>query len=224
MGYCCDCCGVEVFDYPVRRLCEPCEQGMTKNVAYICDKCGRATLTEGLCLACKSLPPVFEKGVSPFVYHNTVAGMINRMKTTAPYLAHYFGEKIVDLLRKKGNAEDCVVTFVPLGKERLRQRGYNQAELLAETVADGLGLPLCETMVCVGEKGMQKHLSAAVRAKNVQGMYRVTDRKAVKGKTVFLIDDVMTTGATGNECAARLKKAGANKVYFVTAASLPERR
>ena len=120
--------------------------------------------------------------------------------------------------------EGMVVTFVPLFKGRRQSRGYDQAEKLAKVVAEKLHLPLEETLVCVGVKEKQKELGYAERKKNVAGNYRVVEKKKVKDKAYLLVDDIMTTGATGSECAERLKKAGAKAVYFLTAAALPERK
>ncbi|MBR2903228.1 MAG: ComF family protein [Clostridia bacterium] len=224
-GYTCDLCGAELFSYPQPRLCEACEKSLLSNGNHRCDVCGRATVTEGVCLICKRALPAFDKGCSPLVYHGDTAGAINRLKKDNAYLALTFAEKMAERVRQEGwDLAEAVVTFVPLSKEKRRIRGYDQAEELAKAVAKFLALPMRDVFVCTGKKDAQKELSPLERRKNVEGIYRVVERKAVKGKSVLLVDDIMTTGATGSECASRLKRAGADKVYFVTAASLPERK
>ena len=69
----------------------------------------------------------------------------------------------------------------------------------------------------------QKNMTGKERSENVKGAYRVVKRKAVRDRTIYLIDDIMTTGATGSECARVLKNAGAKEVIFVTVCSLKER-
>jgi ComF family protein len=120
--------------------------------------------------------------------------------------------------------ENATVTFVPLHKDRKKTRGYDQAEKLAQVVAKKLSLPLEETLTCVGKKEKQKELTLSERRKNVSGVYCVIEKKNVQDKTYLLVDDIMTTGATGSACARVLKNAGANKVIFLTAVSLDERK
>ena len=222
IGYTCDNCEAEVFDYPAVRLCQACRSALIKNDKYTCEKCGRPTVTEGICLNCKSVLPAFDKGISPFAYHGEVAGLINRFKDGKAYLAITLGEYMADKAKVAGEVD--AVAFVPQEEKRKRARGYDQAELLAEEIANRLSLPLITPLTCLGKKEQQKELSIAERIKNVEGMYRVTDRKVVKDKRILLVDDIMTTGATGSECASRLKRAGAKAVYFLTAVSLPERK
>ncbi|MBQ9118208.1 MAG: ComF family protein [Clostridia bacterium] len=225
VGYTCDVCDGEIFDYPVSRLCADCKKSLVENDGLACPKCGRATVTEGVCLNCKKKLPLFDKGLSPYVYFDEVAGVINRLKSGRPYLSRFLGEQMADrFLKEETPTENTVVVYVPLHREKRLSRGYDQAEKLAKVVADRLRLPLIPALVCVGKKEAQKELSLTERQKNVAGTYRVKVRKAVKDKRVLLIDDVMTTGATGSECADRLKRAGAAEVYFLTAASLPERK
>lgn len=223
-SYTCDLCGTEVFSYPVPRICGECESALSGEY-FTCDKCGRPSVTQGLCLNCKSQVPEFDKGISAFAYHGLAARALNRLKEGEPHLAAFFGEKMSEAVVKSGLAvENATITFVPLHKDRKKTRGYDQAEKLAQVVAKKLSLPLEETLTCVGKKEKQKELTLSERRKNVSGVYRVIEKKNAQDKTYLLVDDIMTTGATGSECAARLKKAGAKSVYFLTVAALPERK
>ncbi|MBQ8428466.1 MAG: ComF family protein [Clostridia bacterium] len=225
VGYTCDVCGGEVFDYPTPRLCTDCQAVLIKNERFACEKCGRAAVTEGICAACKAEMPAFDKGFSPYVYHGEVAGVVNRLKRGEAFLSLFFAEEMAKKIMQSGiDLNGAVVTFVPLDNRKRRTRGYDQAEKLAKEIAKLTGLPMEKLLLCLGKSEQQKELTRLERRKNVEGMYRVVERKRAKGKTVLLVDDIMTTGATGNECAVRLKKAGADKVYFVTAAALPERK
>lgn len=238
-GYTCDACGAELFDYPTHRLCERCEASMRLNDGRTCEKCGRKTLAEGICLSCKSRAPRFTKGFSPFVYRGESAAFVNRIKSGNPTLALYFAEKMAEYLMenfaeiasfKEENGNALMIIPVPLTKARLRERGYNQAFLLAERVYDvlnekGFSAELYEKVLeKQRDTAQQKHMSYASRMENVAGAYHIHDRKSCRGKTVVLIDDILTTGATGSECASRLLSAGAERVLFLVGAALPEKK
>ena len=107
-----------------------------------------------------------------------------------------------------------VISWVPLSKKRLRKRGYNQAQLLAETVSRELDIPAEATLVKTVDNPTQSGTkNAGERAKNVRGVYSTEDPKNIRGKAVLLIDDVVTTGSTLSECAKTLVNDGALYVY-----------
>ncbi len=225
-GHTCDGCGREVFNYPKNRLCFDCESALSRNFDHTCDKCGRKTHTDGVCLACKNDLPQFTKGYSPFVYGGVVASLVNRLKNGDRYLANLLGEEMANYLRPHIEEKDeWLVISVPLTKDRQETRGYNQAEELAKCVAKNLGLEHdSEVLVKTRDAISQKYLSKKERMENVKGSYRVHKRKVAQEKKVILIDDIMTTGATGSECSRVLKNAGAIEVIFLSTASLPERK
>ena len=130
-----------------------------------------------------------------------------------------------------GEGEEALLLIpVPLTKKRLRERGYNQASLLAERVFEvllekGYRVELREDiLVKRRDTAQQKHMDFSSRMENVAGAYHVARRKACRGRSMVLIDDILTTGATGSECASRLLSAGAADVVFLTGASLPEQK
>ena len=243
-GCVCDCCGAEVFFYPKERFCKACEKAMTRNDQKTCDKCGRAGISDGVCLTCKSRMPKFDKGFSPFVYRGVAAAQINRVKTTKRRLSYYFAENMAQTFiehfllseeekdggRYATNENPLLIIPVPLSKKRRVERGYNQAEDLAKTVC----AELCkrgyfaevdlEILEKLRDNAKQKEQGFAERIQNVQAVYHVRKRARCRERTVLLIDDVMTTGATGSVCAERIKKAGAREVFFLVGAALPERR
>ena len=108
---------------------------------------------------------------------------------------------------------------VPLHPTRRRQRGFNQAELLAAALARGSGLAVSPgVLVRRKDTPPQAGLSSAARRKNVAGAFAVRHRSRVMGRTLVLVDDVTTTGATAGACARALMEAGAAEVRLVTAA------
>lgn len=222
-GYTCDDCGREVFDYPTHRLCESCENKIIKNSGRTCEKCGRAMRAEGLCLACKREPPEFVKAVSPLVYHDEAALLINRLKAGDKYLAAYFAEGMAKSLPALRLPEPPLIVPVPVTAAKRKQRGFNQSEELARKLAELTGYPLEEGMLIKARDGEQKHRTAKERREKIRGTIRVKLRKACANKTILVVDDIMTTGATGGECARVLLNAGAKAVYFIVACALPNR-
>ena len=233
-GFACDGCGAEIFDYPIHRLCEACEGKMRKNDGRVCPRCGRKTVADGVCLSCKSHMPRFAVGISPFVYRAETAAFVNRVKNGRPVLAAYFAERMAESWMEhcenaeKFREESLLVVPVPLTDARKRARGYNQAEELSQTLCEYLNAQGylaeldTELLIKTRETAQQKHMDYKARQENVSGAYHVHKRKACRGKTILLVDDIMTTSATGSECAARLYGADAEQVVFLTAASLPE--
>ena len=224
-GYTCDRCQKEVFAYPKTRLCADCFAALEKNEKYVCDKCGRKTRSEGVCLECKRELPEFSKGYSPFVYANYAASLVNRFKKGNRHFAYFFADEMVKYLGSALNEKrQFLVVSVPLTAEKRRVRGYNQADELAKAVSERLGVEYgSDVLVKTRETEKQKERSAKERRENVRGAYRVAKRVAVRNRKILLIDDIMTTGATGSECARVLKNAGASEVVFLTAASAREK-
>lgn len=232
-GYICDGCGKEVFDYPKNRLCGDCLEKLARP-KQICPKCGRETRAEGVCLDCKKTPPSFLKGISPFSYRGQTASLVNRLKNGDPRLAYFFGEETAREFAKayplSKMQEKLLILPVPITEHRKRERGYNQAEELAKAVEKELTSLGYEVELGLGvltkrkETAMQKQMGFSERAENVASAYHVNERKVCKGRKILLIDDIMTTGATGDICAKRLLGAGAKEVYFLVATALPERK
>ncbi len=181
---------------------------------------------------CKKAPPKFTGGACAFSYVGEAASLVNRMKRDNPRLAVYLGERTAERFLERYGGEDApyLVVAVPTTKSRLQERGYNQAERLAESVCaylNGRGVAASADFALLQktrETGQQKQGSQKERRENVRGAYSVKKRKACEGRTVLLVDDIMTTGATGNECAKKLLAAGASKVYFLTATAVPEQK
>lgn len=247
-GYVCDACRSEIFSYPQQRLCEDCRKVLNRNQAPYCPKCGRKGVAEGVCMTCKSVVPSFTFGISPFSYRGETAELVNRIKNGERRLAYFFGEEMTDCLLRRfpslqeefdegryasnhaNSTHKLLLLPVPLTKEREKERGYNQSEELCRVVAAALqekGVLAetdTDTLVKRRETRQQKHLGVAGRMENASGAYHVHKRSFCKGRTILLIDDIMTTGATGSECAKLLLSAGAKEVYFLVAAALPEKK
>jgi ComF family protein len=130
------------------------------------------------------------------------------------------GEMMRAELERRPLRADLVVP-VPLAPGRSRQRGYNQAELLAREILASMAAELAPTLLRRASRPPQHTLSAAERAENMVGAVACADETAVQGLSVVLIDDVCTTGATLSACAEALMDAGATRVSaFVFARDL----
>ena len=109
-----------------------------------------------------------------------------------------------------------VITFVPLHPDDLKERGFNQCELLAKFISDALGIPY-EALIKKTKKNKPQHtLDRSKRQKNVEGVFRPKDKRSIKGKRVLIIDDIVTTGYTLSECAKILEENGALEIYMMT--------
>ena len=158
--------------------------------------------------------------VAPFSYRDEVRLSIIRYKF---WRAAIYGEAYAEFLAKciDESGFSCdIITWVPLSRVRLFSRGYDQARILAEATARNLGLPAARLLKKTRHTRPQSGLaSAAQRRKNASGAYCCIAPETARGKTVLLIDDIVTSGATMAECAAVLKAAGCAGVYAAAAAS-----
>lgn len=228
-GCSCDICEKEVFDYPFHRVCPRCDEGLRKDTRKNCPVCGRKVISEGVCLSCKASRPIFTRGISAFAYEGTAASAVNRFKHGKEFLSYFLAERLyrtfLQELEEDIDKENAVVVCVPMTKEGKERRGYNQAEELAARFSEYSGIPFLQTaLVKRRETDLQKEKSGKEREENVRGAYFVHERKNCKDKIVLLVDDTMTTGATGNEISSILFAAGAKKVYFLTATAAVERK
>lgn len=165
--------------------------------------------------------PFIDKCVSPLYYKDKVRASVHQYKFggCSAYSRRY-AALMSDCVE---NNLDCrsidVISWIPLSKKRLRQRGYDQARLLAEEIAAKTGLP-CRRLLQKVKNNSAQSLTrdAKQRRENVAGVYALDDGADVSGLRILLVDDVVTTGATMSEAARILRKAGAKSVFGVTLA------
>ena len=181
----------------------------------ICPKCAeKLPYTKGDGMF-QTVPGVKEC-IAPLYYEDEVRLAILRFKFWGKALyAHRFGLIIAYCLENNLDCGDInVISWVPLSRKRLRKRGYNQARLLAEHISRKMDIPCAPTLVKTVDNPAQSGTkSRDDRLKNVKGVYAISENADVKGKSILLVDDVVTTGATLSECARTLKNAGARYVY-----------
>ena len=165
--------------------------------------------------------PFIDKCVSPLYYKDKVRASVHRYKFggCSAYSRRY-AALMSDCVE---NNLDCrsidVISWIPLSKKRLHQRGYDQARLLAEEIAAKTGLPCRQLLQKVKNNSAQSLTRDAKQLReNVAGVYALDDGADVSGLRILLVDDVVTTGATMSEAARILRKAGAKSVFGVTLA------
>ena len=195
-------------------LCDYCREMLVRfNPIKRCIKCG----TEKPDCDCKYRVFHFDGLIAPFVNKDTAQLGVYAFKFLRKMSgADYFAEQMA--LCVKNEYRDInfdAVTFVPMHKLRLLKRGFNQSRVLAEKTAAILGLPLYDTLMVLKNGKRQHDLHGRQRLDNVKGRYRA--KGLVRGKTLLLVDDIKTTGATLDECAKQLFSAGADGVYCLTA-------
>ncbi len=132
--------------------------------------------------------------------------------------AKYFAEELYSLFKKEGLSAD-VITFVPMHEDRLEERGYNHAELLAREFSVLSKIELKPLVVKIKETERQATLSLKERLKNLSSSFKVSKPEIID-KKILLIDDVLTTGSTADVISKALKNAGAKEVTVLTIASV----
>jgi ComF family protein len=199
------------------------------------------------CSLCRMTPPEFERAVAFGSYDHEMREMLHLLKFGGQrrMAEHVLGERLATAVLKLETSFDSVATPgktqipfgndkqsgllvvpVPLFPARERQRGFNQARLLAEAAVKKLRKQRPEWKLRVLPGAMRRvrdthalfTMNPGERRRNLSGAFRVADKEAVRGRGILLIDDIMTTGATARECARVLRRAGAAKVWVATVA------
>ena len=199
-------------------LCAACDAELPRLATQHCEICALPLTVGKRCGACISNPPEYEHICAPFTYAFPVNALVQALKYRGVLaIAPVFGRAIARSLDERPD----VVIPMPLAATRLRERGFNQAQEIARHVAHITGITLLPR-ACrkVRDTAPQAALPWKERAKNVRRAF-VCDED-FSGRHVAIVDDVMTTGATLNELARNLKRAGAVRVTgLVAARTLP---
>ena len=207
------------------HLCQECETKVTRIVPPFCAKCSEpfdgAITTVFECANCARRKLHFEAAVAAYRARGIVRQvMLNFKYGKQIHLRQLVARWLVAALddeRIRERRFDAIVP-VPLHPARQRERGFNQAGLLAEWLSGHIGVPLRPALERVRYTTTQTAFDRAERMQNLHDAFRLRKNADVRRLRVLLIDDVLTTGSTLSECARVLKKAGAQSVYAATAA------
>jgi ComF family protein len=179
------------------------------------------------CGLCRRAEPPFARAAAYGSYESGLRELIHLLKfggvrPAASVLGRMLAEAITSL-EPEFPADSVAVVPVPLHRSKLRQRGFNQAELIARAALK-IKQPGNRLRLCAGvlerkrETASQIGLTSHQRRENLRGAFGVAQPEAVRGREVLVVDDVYTTGATVSECARVLRRAGATKVWVATVA------
>lgn len=201
-------------------LCKSCQTELTFLEGELCSVCG-TPLHLGVCETCARSQFVFDKAASVFPFSSICQSLIHHLKYKDMVgVGTYLGAKAAEycIQRKPFSTIDLVVP-IPLHPVRLRHRGFNQAGVIARAFARQMQLPYAPHLVARARYTQtQTKLNRAQRQQNVSQAFRVKRPLLVQDKTILIMDDVFTTGATANSVAAALLKQRAGRVYVLTIA------
>lgn len=203
------------------RKCVFCGQILTRNESGICHIC-RSEIPE---YAHQRQIPGLDGYCAVWYYEDSVRESLLRFKfhNRPDYAACYGPELALRIQRTLPEAD--LITWIPVSRKRLKERGYDQAELLAKEAAKELELPVVRLLEKYRDNPAQSGLDGAeARLQNVRDVYRICPGADVTGKRIILVDDILTTGATAGECAKVLREAGADRIFLAVAASGSSRK
>lgn len=201
-------------------ICGGCRKRLQPILEPCCKKCGKPVEREEqeYCYDCAKWKHCFEEGRALYVYDKVMKKSIayfkfqNRREYAKAYaeeICRCLGEKILQW------GADCFVP-VPIYRKKRIERGFNQAEVLAEEVSKRVGIPVDkEILVRIRRTLPQKELNEEERRKNLINAFQI-GKKGVKYKKIILVDDIYTTGSTIDACTKVLKASGVQKVYFLS--------
>lgn len=236
----CKACGGPLLRNDLSPVGDYCIDAVKKQSMTLCGRCGEALDMEGvrfagqfpveglLCSPCRMAPPEFDRAVSYAAYEDELREMVHllkyeRMRTVAKPLGGFLARAIEMLEFEVG--KELLVVAVPLFPSKERERGYNQAVLLADAALAELKRSTPEWKLQathgvirrVKDTRSQFELTPKGRRRNLQGAFAVSDGSMLRGREVLLVDDIYTTGATARACSRVLLQAGASKVWVATA-------
>lgn len=219
----CIFCNAEIKNKNEFCCCEKCFDEFLQG-RKVCLKCGDSISHKGnYCLACKKeICLNYEFARAPFEYVGNVKTIVQNLKYSngkwlAKYMAAFLAQEYENM-----NLETDVIIPVPMHKQKLKIRGYNQTELLAKELSAKINVAYSfNNLIKTRETTTQTKLNKAERLENLAGSFEVVNREEIVNKNILLIDDVFTTGATIEETSKILKFAGANKIYVLTFAHTP---
>lgn len=212
--FCVNCgkwvCGADYHICPVCR-------GDIRKAVNSCSVCG-SLHGSGNCPICQSRK-VFMKGNIPvYEYDGNVKKLLHGLKFHS--LRNAYRNFVPEMASAAAGlpVKPDLVTFVPMSRRKLAERGYNQSALIARAIGRDLGIPYARVLRERGGFRSQRGLGRVERYINVIDRYKACNINKFTGRTVLLVDDVFTTGSTINECSRQLLRCGAYAVYSVTVA------
>lgn len=211
----------EAVPKPGLYICPKCKEKLQVITPPYCQKCGKPLrdYKEECCADCIKVVHYFNKGVALYRYP-VIRQSIYRIKYEGrrEYLDFYADEIVRQFKAQIRLWEPDGIVAVPLHKNRLFKRGYNQAELLARRIANKMDIPFYKKLIIrCRDTVAQKGLDIRERQNNLKKAF-IIGQNVVKLNTIIIVDDIYTTGSTMDAMAQVLKAAGVEKVYYITLA------
>ncbi|OQX53930.1 MAG: hypothetical protein B5M48_02075 [Candidatus Omnitrophica bacterium 4484_213] len=184
--------------------------------SYLCSECYSKIIKNKppFSVKCDCSPVYFQRAWAVGKYTGIIKDLIHLFKYhRQQYLSKPLGKLMVDFIKINLNWQIInVLVPVPLHPRKLRQREFNQSELLAKEINKQISIPLANALIRIKQTSSQTILPPEKRLSNIAGAFKTREQKEVAQKSILLIDDVFTSGATANECARVLKQGGAKRV------------
>jgi len=208
-------------------ICAKCWSKIKRNVPPFCHFCGRhlnnPSLAKNICRHCLVTKLHFDRAFSPCVYEGVIKELIHEFKyKSKDYLGSPLSKLMIGFIKEYNLPMDYLdfIIPIPLHKTRMREREFNQAQILSEYIAKEFKKNLLsDVLIRHRHTKTQIDLEINQRLLNVLESFSVTKQSDIKGKNLLLVDDVLTTAATSSEAARTLKDAGANIVFVLTLAN-----
>lgn len=215
----CPFCG-KTIEYSKEKLCKECSLKLDPIKSPTCLKCGKEVDDQEVdcCDDCRSLTRSYIKGFPAMNYSTEMSECLGSFKY---HNMRCYGGFLADLIvRNKGkdilSAAPEVIVPVPIHKTKLKDRGYNQAELLARELGRRLDIPVDNTLILRAVKTTpQKELGNVQREENLKRAF-ISSKKIVKYKSALVVDDIYTTGATIEACTRALQGMGIKEIYYTS--------
>ncbi len=186
-----------------------------------CTDCGREVVARSSVIRRGVLG---SRCVAPYAYEGRVRkAIINFKFHEMTQHARPLSKVLEDTVLKEYDVDEIdLITYVPMHKKDLLERGFNQSELLAKELSESLHIPYAGVLEKIKHTKKQHRLKMAKRKENLSGAFALKDKEAIKGKTILLIDDVMTSGSTLSHCVKKLYSAKPARVFCAVIASAAE--
>jgi len=202
-------------------LCFDCAQKIEMVKTDICPECGKISEKARYCPKCRSKSETSLAGIIIAANYDSVPvkEMIHHLKYLGlTEISAMLGELTFSKVAAYFKPEESVIVPVPLHRKKENKRGFNQSRLIAAYLEGRLAMPMADVLIRTRDTKPQVELRRGERLTNVKDSFICQSGAGLEGKTVLLIDDVTTTGATLTECAKVLKEAGAKRIWGVVVA------
>ena len=210
------CCGCGIKG---AVICPSCRKSLTLLEEPVCQICGKPFDPLDGCKTCRSQEMRFTSARAAFLYQGIVREAIHQLKYSGNLeISQVFANYLLSVYLKQNWEPDFVIA-VPLSKEKMNERGFNQSEWIAKPLAKAIRKPYLKgALRKKQDTDSQVGLGRTERIENLRGAFQA-EPILVRGKNILIIDDVMTTGSTFNECAGTLKASGAKDVFCLSVAT-----